>query len=131
MNKEINQLRFIEFLLCPEFLINTLTVLSHLTLKIFSDIGIFTISISQMKKLRYIDAKNLTIFWKLNKIHHQFNWFWFQNNLSFDFSAQFNLPQLWSLCRHFLLCENCKSFLKKKKRIWNFLNFRFYPQQKS
>lgn len=41
MNKEINQLRFIEFLLCPEFLINTLTVLSHLTLKIFSDIGIF------------------------------------------------------------------------------------------
>lgn len=62
MKRGIGQLHFIEFLLYEEFTINILYALSHLTLKIFSEIRIFTISISQIKKLRLIDAKKLDVF---------------------------------------------------------------------
>lgn len=63
MKKGIGQLHFIDFLLYAGFMINILyALIISFALKIFSEIRIFTISISQMKKLRLIDAKKLAIF---------------------------------------------------------------------
>lgn len=74
----------------------------------------FSISISEMKKQRHRDAKNIAVFWKLNKMLNHFSCLWFQKNLSLDFSSQFKLPKLWSLCRSLLLCESHGSFLQKQ-----------------